>query len=383
MKIAVISRTFSKAAGGAESYSVNLVAQMAHRHEMHVFAQHTDQPVQGVYYHPVFCLSPKPRWINQLLFAFLTWKKTRSGFDVVHSHENAWHGQIQTVHVRPTRFNLLQGRTGLRRALRWLKIVLSPRLLTYLWLEGARFKFALGRHVVATSDGLQKDCERAYPHSKPILSVITPGAEAPDNQPSQIDARLRLGLPKTPPLLLFVANDFARKGLDALLQAMQTLNSDVQLVVVGSLTQKAKYSEIADYLGLGERVHFVGPLNEVSLAYCAADCLVHPTLEDSFAMVVLEAMAHGLPVVVSGARYCGISAKLIDGEQAVLLADPRDAKTMAARVSSVLEDRALKRHLNHNGQQFAAQHSWQQTALKYESLYNRAYQETPSRGSNS
>jgi hypothetical protein len=82
----------------------------------------------------------KPRWVNQLWYAFATWRATRRGFDVVHSHENTWHGHVQTIHVKPVRHNLLAGRTGVRLALAWLKIALSPRLITYVALEAARFR---------------------------------------------------------------------------------------------------------------------------------------------------------------------------------------------------------------------------------------------------
>jgi len=48
MRIAVISRVFSKSGGGAESYSVALVQELASRHDIHVFAQESNNPVQGV-----------------------------------------------------------------------------------------------------------------------------------------------------------------------------------------------------------------------------------------------------------------------------------------------------------------------------------------------
>jgi glycosyltransferase involved in cell wall biosynthesis len=369
MKIAVISRVFSRAGGGAESYSVNLVAQLVKNHEVHVFSQQSDHPVEGAFYHRVFCLRPRPRWINQLLFALATWKMTRQGFDVIHSHENTWHGQIQTVHVRPTRFNLLHGQHGLRAWMRWLKIMLSPRLLTYLWLEGARFKVEQGRHVVATSSGLLGLCELAYPQSKSVLSVITPGGVLPVKPISMQGARSSLGLSDNPPMLLFVANDYCRKGLDALLQALVLMPKTVELLVAGGLEQAPKYRQMADRLGLSARVHFVGSLNEMSAAYRAANCLVHPTLEDSFAMVVLEAMAHELPVVVSGPRHCGIAEHLTDGEQAVLLSDPRDAQALATRVIHVLQQDTLSAKLKQHGLEFAKQHSWEQAALKYVALY--------------
>jgi UDP-glucose:(heptosyl)LPS alpha-1,3-glucosyltransferase len=371
MRIAVISRVFARTGGGAESYSVALVEQLAARHEIHVFAQESNQPVAGVHYHRVFCLSRKPRWINQLLFAIATWWHTRAGFEVVHSHENTWHGQIQTIHVRPTRYNLFQGRTGLRLAMRWVKVLLSPRLITYVWLEGARFKSASGRHVVATSETLRRECGRAYPGV--AIQVVTPGTSLPDPRLTREEARQRLGLPKEGKWLLFVANDYARKGLDTLLRALTRLPDDVGLLVVGSPRPIPRYRALADELGLQSRVRFLGSQHDLSPVYTAADGLAHPTLEDSFAMVVLEALAHGLPVVVSGPAYCGISQQLRDGEEALLLDDPRDATRLAERLAAVLQQPALAQYLGQQGRAFAQAHSWEAAALQYEALYRQAH----------
>jgi glycosyltransferase involved in cell wall biosynthesis len=372
MRIAVISRVFSKSAGGAESYSVAVVQQLSTNHDVHVFAQESNHPVPGVTYHQVFCLSRKPRWINQLLFAIATWWRTRKGFDVVHSHENTWHGQIQTVHVRPLRYNLFHGRTGVRRWLRWLKVALSPRLITYVWLEGARFMLAAGRYVVATSETLRLECEGAYPDSQLLMSVIAPGTEIPQLHLTREAARQRLGLPQEGSLVLFVANDYARKGLDTLLQAMTRLPADVRLAVVGNSRPIPHYRQVAEQLGLGDRVHFLGSLDDLAPAYFAADCLAHPTLEDSFAMVVLEAMAHGLPVVVSGPAHCGISRQLRSGVEALLLDDPKDASTLADAVSKVLQQPLLANQLRDQALVFARQHSWEHAALQYEALYRQA-----------
>lgn len=369
MRIAIINRVFSRTAGGAESYAVAIAEQLAARHEIHVYAQETNEPVEGVTYHRVFCLSRKPRWINQLLFAIASWWQTRKGFDVVHSHENTWHGQIQTVHVRPLRYNLLHGVRGGKRVLRWLKIALSPRLLTYVWLEAARFAPQAGRRVVATSMPLKRECEAAYPASRQLLAVITPGTQLQQDTLTRGAARRQLGLPSDVPLLLFVANDYRRKGLDALLQALAKLPADVHLAVAGNPAPSARYRPIAEQLGVAARVHFLGSQDDLAPAYRAADCLAHPTLEDTYAMVVLEAMAHGLPVVVSGPAHCGISRELHDGQQALLLHDPRDAAALAGLLRAVLEQPEVADRLRQRGLEFAQDHTWENAALQYEALY--------------
>jgi glycosyltransferase involved in cell wall biosynthesis len=369
LRIAVLNRVFSAGGGGAESYSIRLVEQLAGRHELHVFAQEIGHAWPGVRYHRVSMPLNKPRWLNQLWFALATWLATRRGFDVVHSHENTWHGRVQTIHVKPVRHNLLTGRTGWRRALRWLKIAASPRLLTYLWLEGARFRRRAGQQVVLTSSSLQADALAAYPRAAASMSVVTPGVALPQAQWDRAVARRQLGLPAAGRLLLFVANDYQRKGLATLLAALVALPHDLQLAVVGQTGQAQRFRDLAAALGVGGRVHFLGPLDGVDAAYRAADVLVHPTLDDTFAMVVLEALAHRLPVVVSGPAQCGISTLLRDGTDALLLTDPQDSNELVATLQRLLADPVLQQRIGANGRAFARAHSWERAAAQYEQIY--------------
>jgi glycosyltransferase involved in cell wall biosynthesis len=375
LRIAVFNRTFSPTGGGAERYSIALVEQLSARHEMHVFAQEIDHQWPGVTYHKVSAPMRKPRWINQLWFAAATWWATRRGFDVVHSHENTWHGEVQTVHVLPVKYSLFRERHGVRRVLRWIKVVTSPRLLAYLGLERARYAPRPGRQVVVTSESLRPIMAAAYPACRAAVSVVTPGISLPSPVTAERKraARARLGLPAEGTCLLFVGNDYRKKGLEALLQALAQLPADVVLAVVGNPAHIAEFRALAETLKLGARVFFLGALMDVSPAYEAADILVHPTFEDTFAMVVLEAMAHGLPVVVSGPKYCGISGLLDQGVNALLLDDPRDAGALTRVLGDLLAQAALRETLSQGAVAFAAHYQWREIALQQEALYFAAF----------
>jgi glycosyltransferase involved in cell wall biosynthesis len=183
------------------------------------------------------------------------------------------------------------------------------------------------------------------------------------------EARAGLGLPAQGTCLLFVGNDYRKKGLQALLQAMTQLPGDVVLAVVGNPAHIAEFRALAEALKLGSRVFFLGALKDVSPAYEAADILVHPTFEDTFAMVVLEAMAHGLPVVVSGPKYCGIAGLLAQGANALLLDDPRNAGELARVLGDLLGQPALRETLSEGATAFAAHYQWREIALQQEALY--------------
>jgi glycosyltransferase involved in cell wall biosynthesis len=370
LKIAVLNRIFAPTGGGAERYSIALVEQLAARHDVHVFAQEIGHQWPGVHYHRIACAFKKPRWLNQLWYAYATRRATREGFDIVHSHENVWHGNVHTMHVKTVQRSLLGGLSGSALWLRRIKIALSPRLSTYLKFERTRLRLRPDLAVVAASQPLQAELLAQYPHLVSSISTVTPGVNLPSQPLTQQQARAALGVPTDGQYIAFIANDYARKGLPALLGALQALPG-VQLLVAGHAGQIERFKAVAQDLGVAQRVHFLGPLADVSPVYCAANMLAHPTLEDTFAMVVIEAMAHGLPVVVSSTAYCGISALLAHGENAMVLDQPQDAPALAAALRSVLGDADKSDALSAAGKVFASQHSWGAAALGYEALYMR------------
>lgn len=372
LRIAVLNRQFSSTGGGAERYSIALVEQLAAQHEIHVFAQHVDHHWPGVTYHRVSQALKRPRWINQLWYATATWWATRQGFDVVHSHENTWHGNVQTVHVLPIKYNLLQGLTGWRLALRWLKIVTSPRLLVYLALERSRFALHPPRAIVLASQALVPQMRQAYPASQAAFQVVTPGVErvfGPATAAEKAQARVRLGLPALGFGILFVGNDYRKKGLGSLIQALSKLPPSCFLAVVGNPAQVPQFKAQATAAGVAQRVFFLGSLPDVTPAYQAADALAHPTLEDTFAMVVLEAMAHGLPVVVSSGNYCGIAGVLQPGQDALVLADPQDATALAGALEQIVRQPVMAAALQAAGLRFAQVHLWSELARQQALIY--------------
>lgn len=97
----------------------------------------------------------------------------------------------------------------------------------------------------------------------------------------------------------------------------------------------------------------------------------------TYAMVVLEAMAHRLPVVVSGARWCGISADLKHGEDALILNDPQDPIELAGVLRRVLDNPELRDAMAEKAYAFAARHGWTAVADQHEQLYRAVPLQSP------
>ena len=370
LRIAVLARIFSTSAGGAERYCASLVKHLAPQHEIHVFAQDIRTQYPQVVFHqvPLFCR--RPRWLNQIAFATYTWWQTRKGFDVVHSHENTWHGDVQTIHVLPFSYSWFVNRHGFSLFFKTLQLITSPRLLTYWVLEKLRMRHQPGRFLVAVSEPvktvLNKDLKLKMEH----IHVISPGIEATHVHSSteKMQARLDLGLPMQGKCLLWVGNNAIKKGLPTLLEAIAQLPKDIFLVIVGSATPENKWRSQVATLELEDRIYFKGVLDDMTLAYTAADLLVHPSLEDTFGMVVLEAMSHAVPPIVSSAQYCGISAELTHFKNARILQEPLNSHALENAIEQSLESNTYQA-MSQQAIAWAGTQDWSRLALAQEALY--------------
>ena len=370
LRIALLVCRFDNSAGGAERYVVTLARALAQTDEVHVFSQEFGPPVPGVTYHRIARPIRRPRWLNYLFFAWMTWRATRTGFDIVHSHENSWYGDVQTVHVVPVTYSLFAKKRAWQRCLRWLKVLSSPRLLCYLALERARYRG--NKQCVVVSPWLGAALQSTFPYLTLPLAQITPACVFEPRRVQELEkqlARQTLGLPLQSKCLLFVGNDMRKKGLPQLLKALGQLPAQVVLVVAGTSKQMGAMRALCDTQGLADRVFFLGAVDAMEVAYAAADCLVHPTLEDTYAMVVLEAMAFALPVVVSGPAYCGISSELSDGVDALLLEDPLDVGALQHAVTRVLDDAQLGTDLGHKALMFASARNTSKFAEQHRYVY--------------
>jgi UDP-glucose:(heptosyl)LPS alpha-1,3-glucosyltransferase len=211
-----------------------------------------------------------------------------------------------------------------------------------------------------------------YPNTSSMLKMLSPGVLEVSGLASETDkrsARQMLVLPLSGPVILFVANDYRKKGLGGLLLALSKLSENVVLAVVGNPVQLSEFRAVVQELGLVSRVFFLGSMIDMTTVYRAADFLVHPTQEDTFAMVVLEAMAHGLPVVVTGLPYCGISGLLTDGINALIVDRPDNLALLTAKIDSLLSSESLRHDLGSAAIEFVQQHLWSQVAQKQEQIY--------------
>ncbi len=102
---------------------------------------------------------------------------------------------------------------------------------------------------------------------------------------------------------------------------------------------------------------FVPPRNDIEFYYAAADAYVGPSLEDTFAQPPAEAMACGLPVIVSSAN--GTSEIVTDGVNGLILLDPTDSATLAAMIRRLCENSEFRDQLASNAAHTTLEYTWE------------------------
>ncbi len=366
IRLAVVTRNFSKIGGGAESLAVSLATSMLGECDITVVSQGFDESPERFKHLPVPKLPFRSRWINQLWFNWHTKRLTAAGFDVVHSYENVTHGDVQTVSVKTVHASLKQ------RHMSAIRIALSPRLLAYLWLEKKRL-CSPGHHSVFVSQYVQDETLQILP-SMPSYAVIPPGVDIPAKiltPAEKMAARARLGLEAGILTVGFVGHDFKKKGLGTLLKGAARLPFDLQIMVLGNTAQAANYADLVGALGAGKSCRFMGIVSDMPTAYAAMDCLAHPTTQDVFPMVLLEAMAKHVPVITTNEPHNNMGGLLINHQDAILLGGPDDIEGMTSALSSIWLDTELRMNLVSNGFVFAKKYSWDVAKAKYYEIYNR------------
>ncbi len=208
-----------------------------------------------------------------------------------------------------------------RRAAR----TVSPKQRALLAIEEALLARGGARRVVALSRRVLRDLQRWFPEAARRAVVIPPGVDLERFVPSP---RERTG----PPRALFLAREPRLKGLAPLLEALALVRKggvDLRLVAAGF--DSGPWHRRANRLGLRGAVEFAGPSAGPEDLYGAADLLAHPTFYDPCSLVVLEALACGIPAVTTRANG---AVEWMEPGAGEVLEDPRDLGALAAALAA-------------------------------------------------
>jgi glycosyltransferase involved in cell wall biosynthesis len=195
------------------------------------------------------------------------------------------------------------------------------------------------------------------------IRVIVNGVDLQEFRPG-ISSRSKLGLPENVNLALF-AGDIrtTRKNLDTVLQALVKV-PNLHLAVVGN-TEGSPFPELANSLGISKRVHFLGYRRDIPDIMRAVDLFVFPSRYEACSLVLLEALASGLPVIA--ATVTG-GAELVTSEAGIILPDTDDIDALAAALLQ-LQNNLLRQQMGKAARIVAEQYSWTNMAQTYLDLF--------------
>ena len=295
------------------------------------------------------------------LVATLRVWRTR-GSKIVLSHGDSLIGDVCVMHAVNNASLAEKRRAGYYS---WL---LNP---TNLWvamrdwwmLRGGRY-----RRIVAVSERVRRQLKQHYQVPDEQIITIPNGINLdrfnPRNALSRATVRRSFGVPANVPLVLFVGSQYRLKGLEFAIKALAQMRTSARLLVVGGDTA-APFKRLAEQLGVSDRVIFAGARTDLPMIYPAADAFVFPTLYETFALVCLEAMASGLPVLASPVG--GIEDYLRDGVNGFHIR--RDADEIAVKLDRILSDPDLHARIREQGLATVRNYSWDKIAEQYCRLF--------------
>ena len=360
--------------GGGERFVYELTERLARdgKYEIHVFANRWVRGTGRVVFHKIPRVS-FPRFPRQAIFAWLAGRVVeKGGFDLVHAHDRVFRADVFTMHSIPhetwVRDIRKRGPTLFDRVTAWVE----RRMIE----EGG-----CARHLPVSSIAGEA-YEAKYRIDPSRMRVLHPGVDlarfsSPDRDACRRDVRARHGIGPSEVVILFVGMNFEVKGLDAILRAVaraKTVRSGaaLRLLVVGR-GNEGKYRALASSLGIADSVVFAGAHAEgVEAFYLASDLFMMLSAFDTFGMVVLEAMASRLPVLLSA--NVGAKDLVEEGVNGFVLPDGRDADAAAEKILLLL-DADRRAAMGEAGFRTASTHTWERLAGEVGKVYEEAMKE--------
>lgn len=375
MRIGLVVENFDPLCGGLEQWAVRHATQLVTRgHEVHVAAAVFDRSVDSL---PII-RHGLTRGGGRLGFARNAEAVMRRlALDVVHDTGAGWYCDVFQPHYG-SRLAVIEQK--IRSAPAWVRpakraiVAVAPRYRRFAELTRRQYTDD-GRILLALSRRVADDFRRLHGVADERIRLIYNGVDterfSPDNRRQWRDeTRSRLKVDDGTTLLLIVAHNFRLKGVPTLLRAMQRLAASerrVHLAVVGG-KRRSRRGGMARRSGVAGSVTFVGPVSDTRPYYAAADLYVQPTQYDACSLVVLEALAAGLPVITS--RCNGAAELMREGVQGRLLDDPRDDRRLAEQIDQLL-DPALRLRLGRAARNLALGNTLAQSCDRIESVYRQ------------
>jgi UDP-glucose:(heptosyl)LPS alpha-1,3-glucosyltransferase len=336
MRIALVILHADPQRGGAERYTVDLASALAAGgHDVSLCATtFADAPGPAVKVVPLSTTAKTRSGRYRQALAQIDHLTQRGNFEIVHAMFPVRRCDLYHPHA-----GLAVDATD-QAAL--TTSLFNPRRQMMAEVERQLLAGATPPLVLCLSDAMRAEVARRYPNlpadrTAKLFNAVDLARFDPAR--TDIPAWISPAVPPTAPIIAMIAQDFERKGVATAIAALAQLrsdNPDLRLVVAGG-DRPGKFKRLARQMGVADRVIFTGSLPDVRALYRSAQMLVLPTRRDPCSLVVLEALAMGLPVITT--RCNGASEIMTDGVHGYILDQPDHVADLAARMRTILQAR--------------------------------------------
>lgn len=287
---------------------------------------------------------PFLRALSLVFFGFF--RGIREEFDLIHAHYAVPQGFLGVL---------------LKKVLRKpLVVTLHGSDITVLGRGAAKplVSFVLNNSdaIIAVSEFLRRETIKLGA-SEEKIKVIYSGAPACKPERLQPESRT----------ITFIGSLIRQKGVDILIMAFGGVKKkfpDAELVIVGDGREKKSLEKLSRELGI--KVNFLGYQEDLGSALEKSAVLALPSREEGFGLVLLEAMAAGVPVVAS--RVGGIE-EIIEHEYNGIIFEKENSKELAEGIIRILENKELRKKLIENGKKTLKKFRWEKTGSEVDAVY--------------
>ncbi len=365
-KIAVVIPKYGLL-GGAEQFVAELTNRLVASagHDFHVYANRWEKSTAPITFHRIPIIS-FPKYLTTLSFAYFAKRQIeRNKVSLIHSHERIFAADIFTLHGIPHRY--------------WVRNIRRKHMSLYdlatAWVEKKLVYEGNCKKFVAVSSLTKDIFLNEYKIDSRLVDVIHPGVDLHDytkldKDAVRYDIRRELGINGAEPVILFASMNFEIKGLDNILLSLSKLKSQkrkFKLLIVGKGNIK-KYTQIAQKAEISSNIIFTGPVSKEKMIkiYLSSDFYIMLSKFDTFGMVVLEAMAAGLPVIISS--NVGAKDLVREGKNGFIINNTSDSDYIAAKIDELCNEN-IRNRMAEAAYQTATQNTWDHVVAKYKKIY--------------
>ncbi len=357
MKIGIVIKHFDRRR--ASRYVGEVGRRFVQDDELHVFANTWDEIDRRILIHKIPALS-RNFYINETSFlAFATAIMKTQKLDVAMAQPTRYFspdvGYMQFVYKEWTNYKK-ENR---------IRPTLGEKMVSVI----ERMNVKKARKIIVMSNVLKEQVLRNYGVPEEKIEVVYSGVNCEEFKPENKklygnNMRKKFGIEENDIVLFFMGNPFSRKGLEYAIRALPLIKEKRVKILVSGNDNPERYKELAKKLGVHEKIRWnIGLTNEINKFFATGDIFVLPTLYEPFGLVITDAMASGLPVVVS--RRAGAAELIEDGKSGLLLDNPKNPEEIAEKINMLIKDKRLRNRLYIQARNAAERHGWERAAERW------------------